>query len=151
MVHRIQNRNPGYSDFANNSSSQSFTFSNPNNSIITHGANALKLEEEAKSENLEISDSNDLEISNVNSNSIEEIKHQNLSAESTLDHIEKETDKPASNGLENFHIDEEDTPELFSSDSPDKNESESLSPELSENSEEDDDLEIPAFLRRQKN
>ena len=48
MVHRIQNRNPGYTDFSNTGSSQSFTFSNPTNSIITNGANALKIEEEIK-------------------------------------------------------------------------------------------------------
>ena len=50
MVHRIQNRNPGYSDFSNNVSNQSFSFSNQNNSIMTNGANALKFEEEAKTE-----------------------------------------------------------------------------------------------------
>ena len=49
MVHRIQNRNPGYSDFSNNVS-QSFTFSNQNNSIMTNGANALKIEEDVKTE-----------------------------------------------------------------------------------------------------
>jgi len=154
MVHRIQNRNPGYSDFANNGSSQSFTFSNPNNSIITHGANALKLEEEVKSESLQASETNDLEMSNFDPTPIEEMDHQKENIESNVnpieDEIEKETDNHVSNGLENFHIDEEDTPELFSSDSSEQNESQSSS-ELSENSEEDDDLEIPAFLRRQKN
>ena len=46
MVHRIQNRNPGYSDFSNIGSS-SFNFSNTiSSSSITHGANALKLENE---------------------------------------------------------------------------------------------------------
>ena len=41
MVHRIQNRNPGYSDFSTADSSSSFNFqlsSNP----VSHGANALK-------------------------------------------------------------------------------------------------------------
>ena len=50
MVHRIQNRNPGYSDFSNNIANQSFSFSNQNNSIMTNGANALKFEEEVKTE-----------------------------------------------------------------------------------------------------
>jgi len=152
MVHRIQNRNPGYSDFTNTGSSQSFTFSNPNNSIITHGANALKLEEEVKSESLETSEANDLEMSNFSSTSIEEVDHQKENIESTInpteDKLEKETDNPVSNGLENFHIEDEDAPELFSSE---QNEDQSSSPQLSENSEEEDDLEIPAFLRRQKN
>ena len=54
-----------------------------------------------------------------------------------------------SNGLENFEIEEE-TPELFNSESE-----HSLTNEISESKEtdnlEEDDLEIPAFLRRQKN
>ncbi len=153
MVHRIQNRNPGYSDFANTGSSQSFTFSNPNNSIITHGANALKLEEEVKSESFETNETNETEMSNFSSSSIEEMDNQNENINNTMnpleDKVEDEAYKSVSNGLENFHIDEEDTPELFNSDSPQQNESMSSS-ELSDNSEEDD-LEIPAFLRRQKN
>ena len=116
MVHRIQNRNPGYSDFANNGSTQSFTFSNPNNSIITHGANALKLEEEVKTEGLDASATNETEMSNF-STAIEETDNQKESVENVIsqaeDKIENETERPISNGLENFHIEEEDTPELF--------------------------------------
>ena len=52
MVHRIQNRNPGYSDFSNLSSTTSFNFSNNNHTPVSHGANALKLENEVTSENL---------------------------------------------------------------------------------------------------
>ena len=154
MVHRIQNRNPGYSDFANNGSTQSFTFSNPNNSIITHGANALKLEEEVKTEGLDASTTNETEMSNF-STAIEETDNQKESVENVIsqaeDKIEDETERPISNGLENFHIEEEDTPELFSSDHSEENQTKFSSPELNENNEEEDDLEIPAFLRRQKN
>ena len=154
MVHRIQNRNPGYSDFTNNGSTQSFAFSNPNNSIITHGANALKLEEEVKTESLDASTTNETEMSNF-STAIEETDNQKESVENVVsqaeDKIENETERPISNGLENFHIEEEDTPELFSSDHSEENQTKFSSPELNENNEEEDDLEIPAFLRRQKN
>ena len=51
-----------------------------------------------------------------------------------------------SNGLENFGVEDESGPDLFSSDSEDL-----FSPENKENNSEDEDLEIPAFLRRQKN
>ena len=51
------------------------------------------------------------------------------------------------NGLENFELSEDDTPELFNSDA---NEELSTSPQEII-SEEEEDLEIPAFLRRQKN
>jgi len=155
MVHRIQNRNTGYSDFAQNSgSTQSFTFSNPNNSIITHGANALKLEEEVKTENLEASNINETEISDYSPASVEQKEHQtdNIKSEinSVEEKIETEVSNSSSNGLENFQIDEEETPNLFNSDDSENNENSFSSSEVIEDKEEDD-LEIPAFLRRQKN
>ena len=57
-----------------------------------------------------------------------------------------EIEEDASNDLKEFGVDS-DSPDLFSS------ESENSSPEdlLSSEVEEEDDLEIPAFLRRQKN
>ena len=66
-----------------------------------------------------------------------------------------ETDKSnssPSNGLENFDFDEE-TPELFNSNGSinETEEETSLSTETSTTRDEEDDLEIPAFLRRQKN
>jgi len=155
MVHRIQNRNPGYSDFANNGSTQSFAFSNPNNSIITHGANALKLEEEVKSENLEASHVNETEMSDFSSTSIEETDYQKEKVENVInpieEKIENEINNSTSNGLENFQIDEEDTPELFNSDNSEHSEDTFSSAETSKNDKDEDDLEIPAFLRRQKN
>ena len=56
----------------------------------------------------------------------------------------------SSNGLENFKFNEEETPELFNSDSEVINEENSTKSHEDQISEEDD-LEIPAFLRRQKN
>ena len=51
------------------------------------------------------------------------------------------------NGLENFELSDDDTPELFNSDAKEEL---STSPQEID-SEEEEDLEIPAFLRRQKN
>ncbi len=155
MVHRIQNRNTGYSDFThNNGSTQSFAFSNPNSSIITHGANALKLEEEVKTENVEASNINETEISDYSSTSVEQTENQADEIKSEINSIEEkietEESNSSSNGLENFQIDEEDTPNLFNSDGSENNENSHSSPEVIEDKEEDD-LEIPAFLRRQKN
>ena len=56
----------------------------------------------------------------------------------------------SSNGLENFKFNEEETPELFNSDSEPTSEESSIKSE-DEQISEYDDLEIPAFLRRQKN
>ena len=41
MVHRIQNRNPGYSDFSNSRPNYSYEMSK---GLSTSGANALKIE-----------------------------------------------------------------------------------------------------------
>ena len=50
MVHRIQNRNTGYSDFSNIGPTPSFNFSTNNSNPVSHGANALKVENEITSE-----------------------------------------------------------------------------------------------------
>ena len=155
MVHRIQNRNPGYSDFSNMGSNQSFTFSSPNNSIITNGANALKIEEEVKSESQEASDMNEVEETNYSSNIIQEPENQSKTvhseAEISDEKEEENIESSSSNGLENFDFNEDETLELFNSDGEkdENNEDSFLSSETSE--KEEDELEIPAFLRRQKN
>ena len=152
MVHRIHNRNPGYSDFNNVGTPQTFAFSN---TPATEGATALKLEEEVVNEK-EASSSNELTESNlVNSSISKEIEDANneINNEIQVDlstNNSIEADK-VSNGLENFNLEEE-TPELFNNeDSTDSTDHEFTSFEPSEKSEEEDDLEIPAFLRRQKN
>ena len=142
MVHRIQNRNPGYSDFQNTDSSQSINFSNSMTSTITEGATALKLENEVQQETVQ-----EVEQSVVS----QEIINESSSKETKLEddqyaNVPEQEQKNASNGLENFEIEEE-TPELFNSESSDN---EFTSFDNSEKSE-DDDLDIPAFLRRQKN
>ena len=151
MVHRIQNRNPGYSEFSNSGSTQSFQFTNNSNSIITNGANALKIDDDVKNEELS---SNNFENSNLNdiSNNLtdESLEQSEVSTVSPLNtDLENKTDDQISenNGLENFELSDDDTPELFNSD----NNQETISQPDEINSEEDEDLEIPAFLRRQKN
>ena len=150
MVHRIQNRNPGYSEFSNSASTQSFQFTN-NNSIITNGANALKIEEEEK--NVELSSKSiDTNYANESSSTINSADLEQTEAHvasSVNSEFESNIDEQVSenNGLENFELSDDDTPELFNSDS-----NEELSTSSQEiNSEEEEDLEIPAFLRRQKN
>jgi cell division protein FtsZ len=161
MVHRIQNRNPGYSDFSHLGTSASFNFSNTASSPISHGANALKLENEIVHE--QTNDSNNSSIVNeeimTNSNQVSE----NVVEDSSINEMEKSFTQEAietsqentetesieedvSNDLKEFGVDS-DSPDLFSSES-DHSTAEDL---LSSNEEEDDDLEIPAFLRRQKN
>ena len=155
MVHRIQNRNTGYSDFTNNGSSQSFNFSSTVSAPLTEGATALKLENEVSenevSENVnsDISYNNETDIiseSNIETDLIDNNKTENVIE--TENELVPETNEDISNGLENFGLEEE-TPELFNSETETSEEFTSF--EKSENSNDEDDLDIPAFLRRQKN
>jgi len=165
MVHRIQNRNPGYSDFNSASSAQSFNFSPTMTSPITHGANALKLENEIITESDTNSTSSEMlsEQSTANQE-VESIVEDNYSndyeqsfseeALSTANEVEESNsikEEYVSNGLENFGVEGETSPDLFSSDNEIEGANGLLSEETDGNISEDDDLEIPAFLRRQKN
>ena len=160
MVHRIQNRNPGYSDFSNIGSS-SFNFSNTiSTNSITHGANALKLENEIVQEqnqehlNSNVTNEEALHVNTPESESIVEDNSLNEMEKSftqeALETSQEETagqsiEEDISNDLKEFGVDS-DAPDLFSS------ETENSSPEdLLSSNEDEDDLEIPAFLRRQKN
>ena len=162
MVHRIQNRNPGYSDFANLSSSASFNFSNTTTSNpITHGANALKLDNEIVQEehqeklnsnvtNEEVIHSSDIQTESVvedtSINEMEKSFTQEAIEASNEQIVEENVEEDVSNDLKEFGVDS-DAPDLFSS----ENESSTSEDLLSSSNEEEDDLEIPAFLRRQKN
>jgi len=160
MVHRIQNRNTGYSDFSNVNPTQSFHFSGNNSAPVSHGANALKLENEVVTENMSQS-INSQSVDEVNNQYHEELlKNQEIEklndivpesnetylSHETLGFEEKEQDNQ--NDLREFGVDTNE-PDLFSS------ENNNLEPndlkDSSEDEKEEDDLEIPAFLRRQKN
>ena len=135
MVHRIQNRNSGYSDFSN-------TVASP----ITEGATALKLENEVQQETMTEVEQPIVSDETINESILEETKLEDEP------HVDMQKQESISNGLENFEIEEE-KPELFNSEN---NENENLDNEFtsfdnSESSEKEDNLEIPAFLRRQKN
>ena len=148
MVHRIQNRNPGYSDFSGMNMSESFNFQTSSNKPISDGATALKLEDEvqinnevgtSQHQNSEIIDEipNNVETEALQENLVNKI-HDTEKAETS------ETEP--SNGLENFGLQEEGNFELFD----EKNETQD-SVTNDDKEIEEDELEIPAFLRRQKN
>ena len=155
MVHRIQNRNPGYSDFSNLGSNTSFNFSNNNTNPVSHGANALKLENEIVSENFNET------VGEVNDRYHEELL-KNQEAEKIVDNVSQQDEVSFSqealntpedttdnfNDLKEFGVDTEE-PDLFSSENDNSNSDDLFG--VSDDDSEDDDLEIPAFLRRQKN
>jgi cell division protein FtsZ len=160
MVHRIQNRNTGYSDPLINGSTPSFGFTNNNTNPVSHGANALKLDNEIVSENInenivrnDIDQANNQyheellknqEAENIVENTFQD-EESSFAQEAIEDNVNEEE---ATNDLKEFGVDS-DAPDLFNSENVEMSNSEELL--SSENEEHEDDLEIPAFLRRQKN
>ena len=111
------------------------------------GANALKLDNEIIHESTsETSEELSLQTQEVVLENKEE-KNDSLILKN-----EYKEEEQAFNGLENFQI-EDDTPELFDSENSLESESteRGFSSFMKEKNDEEDELEIPAFLRRQKN
>jgi len=162
MVHRIQNRNPGYSDFSNIGPTPSFNFSTNGSNPVSHGANALKLENEITSQE-ENHTAIKEDINHANDQYHEELL-KNQTAEAIVDNSSNEgevsftqeanqeenslNNQEVKNDLSEFGV-ESDAPDLFNNESISSNSNELLSSD--NNDDQEDDLEIPAFLRRQKN
>ena len=159
MVHRIQNRNPGYSDFSSSNNGVQLNSIKSDTIANTSGANALKLD----TNELKISETemfNSMVEENMALNSLSKEKSKEEEADNVLkneeaplrleDNIDKDQNSQLTgnaNGLENFELSTE-TPQLFN----DENEIESKKTyEIHKVDNEEDELEIPAFLRRQKN
>ena len=151
MVNRIQNRNTGYSDglFPKSTNIES----NPVSSI--HGATALKLDSNESSTDLKSPESSPSLSNDVPSGvSIENASYiEENSLESKLPEIEQTQDS----------VDEKEefTPQLFSDEVVEKESLETVEKQENHNSqdekffdqdinENEEDFQIPAFLRRQK-
>ena len=134
-------------------------------SPISNGANALKLENEIVEETSTNSSSSEMTTEQIVTNhEVKSIVEDNRSDEyETIFFLRKllvlltkmkknnsaETEH-VSNGLENFGVEGESAPDLFSSDEETTESEGLLSSETLENVSEDDDLEIPAFFKKTK-
>ena len=161
MVSRIQNRNSGYSEGLF-STKGAVT---PNNSYNTSiGATALKLDEQHEANNeeqhsliTEQENTIESEIAPLNLNeSNEESFFENIDqvvAEDSLFEVDS-IEQISSNSDSALTLDEEYTPKLFSEETVDDKENNSSEAEeqklFDQVSNQEDDFEIPAFLRRQK-
>ena len=145
MVNRIQNRNPGYSDniFKNPNIEQ-----NPINSI--DGATALKLDEQLE---INTNPSNTATTSlgqetTANENLSHDLSSQGISIENAS-YIENNLE--VENKLDKIVTEEEYTPKLFSEDTNHKAEEDPQTDKLfDQDSADEEEFEIPAFLRKQK-
>ena len=158
MVHRIHNRNHGYNNPAINPNGTINSTDNQNglHSTMTEGANALKIDTPPAEDSLSVNhgdqvDNNETNINDVPMDSLgylenTEMTNENpeLTNQENLEgefHKEKETEQSSTPKL--FSEDEETN--YFNQESDYGNQQESL---IKENEEED--YEIPAFLRKQK-
>jgi len=163
MVNRIQNRNSGYSD-ATLFSKGSTTLNNSINSSIS-GATALKLDEqfevdEAQHSSLDIQEET-LDQNNNKEEYMNTHKENFFENEANIESSPPEslfeansTEQISSNEETILHSQEEHTPKLFS-DETSSSENDTLYSEseqklFDQENNQEEDFEIPAFLRRQK-
>jgi cell division protein FtsZ len=158
MVHRIHNRNSGYSD---NLTKKNNVPEMPNFDSI-QGATALKLDNQVEENKVE-ENKNDLILGKQDEIKDESIKNDDpmfsgLSLDNASyfennsnqlqDGISVFDEKSEDNATETNNNDDPD-PQLFSDEDSFNNSSESNDQEISKN-EDEEDFEIPAFLRNQK-
>jgi len=166
MVNRIQNRNSGYSDAGFFSKGTMTPNNSVNNSIS--GATALKLDEEfevgeAQQSSLDIQEEETVQNNNedqflhaTENNSFEKETNIESSVDKSLFELDSIEQSPLNEELDPLG-EEEFTPKLFSEESS-LNENNTLSSKSSEleqklfdqENNQEEDFEIPAFLRRQK-
>ena len=159
MVHRIQNRNPGYYETSSIQKNNNFNNNHSNFIPSTNGANALQINnEDIKETENEMLNSMLDENMVMNSLSAEESKKSTsidtmiaeespIELKENIDTNQNNFKQENLNGLENFELSEE-NPQLFNVDHEIENETKE---EDSNIDSQEDELEIPAFLRRQKN
>ena len=165
MVHRLQNRNMGQTNTVSNST----TINQPTlsategataldmNSVIQHDNDIEKKAEQQKAQNVQ---SKETEI--VNEPSLENISMENAAylqdmedlSPFEVDSIELSTpelfsEKDNDNSF-NQDINNENEPEIFENSKIEET-IETKEPEMFEENNSEEDLEIPAFLRRQRN
>ena len=145
----------GYTDLSRIQSGISL---NPNQSEIlsnTSGANALKIDSENVNDsetellNSMVDENMAIDLNNDASSATNSTTEENSISENTMilnNPVEDNTieNQENYNGLENFELRDE-TPNLFNNE-----DKENKIEKLDQNLEEEDELEIPAFLRRQK-
>ena len=160
MVHRLQNRNVRYGDNVANTLTNNQATLN-----ATEGATALNLNNSVEEEN--VLHQTQQQEETKNEPSLENISIENATYLQNLENTLNDKDSKSDENIETFEVDsiELATPELFSDFNQDNNKTEPVifesteteeekkekEPEMFEETNLEEDFEIPAFLRRQKN
>jgi len=171
MVHRLHNRNTGYSD-----GSTSTLAGNQTVIKATKGATALNLDDVVDENKIiqQRSEQEEIKKEPVTDPVFENISMENAAYLQNTENVFDNQDSTSDNGLLNFEVDsiELATPDLFSDDLENKSlnrdnknqkdpkifenlnsnkETETKEQEMFEETNLEEDFEIPAFLRKQKN
>jgi cell division protein FtsZ len=154
MVHRIHNRNTGYLNPAINPNAIVTANNNGNlNSIPTLGANALKMDQSFDEENFSTEKDNlDKQNDPLNEISLDSLGYIENSEQNNQEDNHQQQEIFQSEGQEEK---EKTTPQLFSEEESVDSFKQEIDPNKQSESliqgDEEEDFEIPAFLRKQKN
>jgi len=154
MVHRIHNRNTGYSNPAINPNAVNAANKDVGlNSTVVYGANALKIDQDLERKNVSVEqNSESIQDDSLNEISLDSLGYIENAEQNNQEENQQQTDIVQSVNQEEK---EETTPQLFTeeedADAPKIEEDLQKGTESLINEHEEEDFEIPAFLRKQKN
>jgi len=154
MVHRIHNRNTGYSNPAINPNAVNAVNKDVGlNSTAVYGANALKIDQDLERKNVSVEqNSESIQDDSLNEISLDSLGYIENAEQNNQEENQQQTDIVQSVNQEEK---EETTPQLFTEE--EDADASKIEVDLQKGSEslinehEEEDFEIPAFLRKQKN
>ena len=154
MVHRIHNRNTGYSNPAINPNVVNAVNKDVGlNSTAVYGANALKIDQDLERKNVSVEqNSESIQDDSLNEISLDSLGYIENAEQNNQEENQQQTDIVQSVNQEEK---EETTPQLFTEE--EVADASKIEVDLQKGSEslineqEEEDFEIPAFLRKQKN
>ena len=154
MVHRIHNRNTGYLNPAINPNAVNAANKDVGlNSTAVYGANALKIDQDLERKNVSVEqNSESIQDDSLNEISLDSLGYIENAEQNNQEENQQQTDIVQSVNQEEK---EETTPQLFTEE--ENADASKIEVDLQKGSEslinehEEEDFEIPAFLRKQKN
>jgi len=154
MVHRIHNRNTGYLNPAINPNAVNAANKDVGlNSTAVYGANALKIDQDLERKNVSVEqNSESIQDDSLNEISLDSLGYIENAEQNNQEENQQQTDIVQSVNQEEK---EETTPQLFTEE--EDADASKIEADLQKGSEslinehEEEDFEIPAFLRKQKN
>ena len=154
MVHRIHNRNTGYLNPAiNPNATNAASNDNSLNSTHVYGANALKIDQDLEKENVSVEQNNiSIQDDSLNEISLDSLGYIENTEQNNQEENQQQKDVFES---ENHEEKEKTTPQLFSEEEDVDSFKKEINSEKESESlidkDDEEDFEIPAFLRKQKN